>query len=405
MRHTNRLQLLPLTRGERERLSTGLERLGQFKPLGVIDMNLPYPHMIGSASYVNSATSPLAKYGILSSDGKIAYTADNPNGMRREYTYNRTLSGLSYDSFQTANVLRDSEFMGTSYWTQIGGSGLGTKAAIGPDGLTSAIRFTATANPATSTQNRGAVGAGNKRFTVWLRRVSGDGTCEIAANTASYSSVSITSSWQRFETTTTGQISASIRLTNQSQFSVIEIFAPTVTKLASYYGNSPEIIHSQGTDMTFEGGTMSIACPESGISAGTFVVECCTTRQASSDRLGSPFCLVQVSDITEEIYANFALTFSPSANQWSTTVGNSEDADFDLSNFSTTEIQRAAACWDASGARFSYGGDEVATYPRDLTGLVTSQLTMSASGIAIRYAALYDQVMDDRTLRELATRR
>lgn len=399
MRDRKRLNPMALTRGMRERLSTSAGRLEQFDPLGVVDMNLPYPHFYGDVSYTNYGATGSAKVGILSESNTIRYLGDNPLGIRRDYTYAGTISGLSIDTLTLKNVLRDTENFSATYWTATSCSI--SKNAVGPDGVAnSAVSVTASGSPATLVQSRGAVGAGNKRFSVWLRRQSGTGTVEIACNTGSYTTVTVTSEWKRFEAFTTIQVVAGIRITGSSPFQVIEVFAPTASVAQSYYGNAPEIIHSTGSDITFSGNSLNIGSLSTiGSASGTFVFEACTTRQATSDRTWSPFIICEAYSALNDAFVNLAASFEPGNTTMAANISDGIEGDLSTSiDTNRPAIIRGAGFWNSNGLYYSFNGGVAQFLSLDLSSLASAGIYFLGSGTAIRYAAFYDFAVDVQTL-------
>lgn len=404
MRDRKRLNPMALTRGMRERLSTSVGLLEQFDPLGVVDMNLPYPHLYGDVTYTNLGITGSARVGVLSDANTIRYADQNSLGIRREYTYQKTLSGLSIDTALLKNVLRDTENFSATYWTATSCSI--SKNAVGPDGVAnSAISVTASGSPATLVQSRGAIGAGNKRFSVWLRRQSGTGTVEIACNTGSYTTVTVTSEWKRFEAFTTGVVVAGIRITGSSPFQVIEVFAPTVSPGVSYYGNAPEIIHSTGSDITFSGEGIYIGNNLTrGAASGTFVIEVCTTRQAEPDRTWSPFIACEAYCSQNDSSASLSITFEPGQNTMSANVSDGVDTDFySVIDSTAPSVVRGAGTWGTKGFYFSFNGGGVQVLNSlDLSALASEGIFLSASGVALRYAAFYDFDVEAQSLSALS---
>lgn len=403
MRDRKRLNPIVATRGMRERLSTSAGRLEQFDPLGVVDMNLPYPHYYGDVVYTDLGITGSAKVGILSEGNSIKYADGNALGIRREYTYANTLSGLSIDTLPLKNVLRDTVYFSPSYWTATTCSI--SKNAVGPDGVAnSAISVTTSGSPATLVQTRGAVGVGNKRFSVWLRRQSGSGTVDIACNTGSYTAVTVTSEWQRFEAFTTVQVIAAIRITGGS--TVIEVFAPTVSTSASYYGNAPEIIHSTGSDITFSGNVLYLGSIETQANPwGSFVFECCTTRQTAADRTWSPFLLCEAYSMSNDSSVNMNVTFEASQNTMSANISDGVESDvYATVDATRPSVVRGAGSWNSSsGFFFSFNGGAVQQMTFDLSMLENPGISFAASGVALRYAAMYDFPLGLQELQRLSS--
>lgn len=407
MRNAGRLNSLAFHRGTRERLSPLTNRVEQLDPVGFIDMNYPYPHFSGDVPYYNNGTTGTAKIGVLSSEGKIVYMADNPLSIRREFSYSGTnfaLSGLSIDRLPITNYLRDTQNMSTTYWTQTSATGLGTPNATGPDGLTSAITITATASPATVTQSRGAIGVGNKRFSVWLRRVSGSGTVEIACNTGLYTTVTVTSEWQRFESTTPNAVVVGIRLTG-SPLQVIEVFAPMVTRESNYDGNAPEIIHATGSDLTYSGNQISIGTSGTslGLNEGTFVLEAAPARLNSSARLWTPYAVIEAISGIDDSYASASISFAPTNTTVGLNIYDGTDTTSELNvDNASPNIVRVACSWTADGMLAATNGNTPTSLGLYVPNLNNTGSNIRSSGCSIRYAAHYNHAVEESTLVELS---
>jgi hypothetical protein len=400
MRNRPRLNPMTLTRGMRERLSPVSNRVEQLDPIGVVDMNLPSPYFVGDVTYTNGGVTGTAKVGVLGENNTIQYR--NSSVIRRDYTYGGKLSGLSLDTYGFTNFLYDTENLVTS-WVATNLTKPSTPNAIGPDGLTSAVTLTATGSTATLTQTRGAVGAGFKRFSVWLRRVSGSGDVEIASNTAAYSKVTVTSEWQRFEVVGSSSVIVGIRLTGSSPFQVIDVFAPTCTRTSNYWGNAPEIVHSAGSTVVFSAESLVLGM-NTGTDFATFVFECCTTRQVAADRIWSPPIGAQIYSPLNDSYVDLAVTFEPDQVLLSASVYDgfsiTQDLRYAVNN---TNIARAAGCWTSSEFLYSFNGEPTRSISADLSGLVSDGLVIRSSGGAIRSAALYGVSVDPSTISQLST--
>lgn len=101
-------------------------------------------------------------------------------------------------------------------WDASGITGAGVLNETGPDGLTSAVTLTSTTTNASLTLARGALAAGTRRFTVWLKRKTGSGNVIIQVTTASTLNVTASLSsteWRRFEVTAaSGQVTCGIQI-------------------------------------------------------------------------------------------------------------------------------------------------------------------------------------------------
>lgn len=405
MRHRPRLNPLTSTRGMRERLSPVSDRVEQLDPIGVIDINYPYPHFFGDITAIDAGKTGTAKIGVLSGPERISYAEDNALKVRREISFSTTnyaLSGLAVDTYPIINYLRDTQNM-TTNWTTVGLSKPSTPDAIGPDGLTSAITLTSTGTPASITQSRGAIGTGTKRFSVWLRRVSGAGTVQICCNTSSYTTVTVTSQWQRFEATTTSQVIAEIRITSSPyQQQVIEAYAPVVTRQVGYFGNAPEIIHATASDLTYNGSSFVLG-ENSPTSEGVFVFEACLARRYDAARTFNPFIqFAKFGSGDESLYCS--ATFGSTQNTYLSFAsdGFDEASDF-TTDASKVSVVRIAMSWDANGAVASYNGNSAIALSINLSGVTEPGIYVYGSGCAIRYAAYYPKPVDSWTLEQLST--
>lgn len=185
---------------------------------------------LGSVNLFRTATSNSGREpGVIDRSGRLYF----PTSGEARYEYvNGSCVGLRIGSGAT-NYLANTLTFGTSgqtwNWVQTSMTGAGTLNAIGPDGATSAVTLTATGANATILQNRGALGlAGTRRFSVWLRRVSGSGDIELTYNPAGgYTKVTLTSSWTRFHISAgTGAANSGIRIVTSGN--VIEAAFPMV---------------------------------------------------------------------------------------------------------------------------------------------------------------------------------
>ena len=185
---------------------------------------------LDSVNLVRSPTTNNGREpGVINRSGNLYFPASGE--ARYEYV-NGACVGLRIGSGAT-NYLANTLTFGTSgqtwNWVQFSMTGAGTLNAIGPDGATSAVTLTATGAGATILQNRGALGvAGTRRFSVWLRRVSGSGDIELTYNPAGgYTKVTLTSSWTRFSiSSSSGAANSGIRIATSGN--VIEAAFPMV---------------------------------------------------------------------------------------------------------------------------------------------------------------------------------
>lgn len=119
----------------------------------------------------------------------------------------------------------------TVNWTQsanMSGAGV-APSATGPDGRTSATRLTALGPSATLLLARGAIGTGNRVFSVWLRRVTGSGTVSLTLdNGTTWTDVTLSSTeWRRFRIImAAGQVTCGIRILVQGD--VVDAYGPQI---------------------------------------------------------------------------------------------------------------------------------------------------------------------------------
>ena len=118
-------------------------------------------------------------------------------------TYTRASTATYYDgkTFAKAeeNLLLRSQDYSTS-WTVTNLTPVTGKTA--PDGTSTATEFTAGAANAVLTQGYTAVAA-DYTFSVWLRRVTGTGDIQIAADNGTWNTETITGTWARYDVTQT----------------------------------------------------------------------------------------------------------------------------------------------------------------------------------------------------------
>jgi hypothetical protein len=162
-------------------------------------------------------------------DGETLITYPS-SAFRFSYTGEKQLAGFVVEDNNRNGVNRSSTFATSSgfpVWTQTNMTGGGTVNATGPDGTTSAVTLTATAANATIRINP-ITATGNRIFAVWLRRVSGTGDIQLSLNNSTFTTVSVTSEWQRFKITAPStQSTPTIRITTSGD--VIEAWGPWVT--------------------------------------------------------------------------------------------------------------------------------------------------------------------------------
>ena len=129
--------------------------------------------------------------------------------------FTRASTATYYDGVTTAkaeqNLLLQSQNYSTS-WTVTNLTPVTGKTA--PDGTSTATEFTAAAANAVLTQGFTAI-AGSYTFSVWLRRVTGTGDIEIAADNGTWTTKVITGTWARYDVTQTvaaGSKTAGVRV-------------------------------------------------------------------------------------------------------------------------------------------------------------------------------------------------
>ena len=164
-------------------------------------------------------------------------------------TFARASSGRYYDGKTVAKaeenlLLRSQDYSAT--WTVTNLTPVTGKTA--PDGTSTATEFTATAANAVLTQGFTAV-AGDYTFSVFLRRVTGTGDIEIAADNGTWTTKVITGTWARYDVTQTvaaGSKTAGIRVVTDTdaievwgaqleQRSAVTAYTPTTTQPITNY--------------------------------------------------------------------------------------------------------------------------------------------------------------------------
>lgn len=149
-------------------------------------------------------------------------------------TFTRTTTATYYDGKTTTKaeenlLLRSQDYSAT--WTVTDLTPVTGKTA--PDGTSTATEFTAGASNAVLTQGYTAV-AGSYTFSVWLRRVTGSGNIEIAADNGTWTVKTITGTWARYDVTQTvaaGSKTAGVRVTTNTD--AIEVWGAQLEQRAS----------------------------------------------------------------------------------------------------------------------------------------------------------------------------
>jgi hypothetical protein len=173
----------------------------------------------------------------------------NTKALDPRITFTRASSGRYYDGKTVAKaeenlLLRSQDYSAT--WTVTNLTPVTGKTA--PDDTSTATEFTATAANAVLTQGFTAV-AGDYTFSVFLRRVTGTGDIEIAADNGTWTTKVITSSWARYDVTQTvaaGSKTAGIRVVTDTdaievwgaqleQRSAVTAYTPTTTQPITNY--------------------------------------------------------------------------------------------------------------------------------------------------------------------------
>jgi hypothetical protein len=244
--------------------------------------------------YINN--EGLLDYPTENHEPRYEYLPDGKNGLLLEGSNTTTPNRL----YNTANWSTQGAFG----WTANQMTGLGTLAATGPDGTTSAVVLTTTASSGHVHQTRGAVGIGTRHFTVWLRTPTGAGSTSVDLtlnNFSSHTTVTVTETWQRFYMTlASGSVTAGIRAHGQG--TVIHAYGPMLTV------NQFPCSEAINNDVNATGGLERISTSIMGCTGGMFVVFDIFRR--SRPHLGSPHILV---DITGEagvttLYTGFSIT-------------------------------------------------------------------------------------------------
>jgi hypothetical protein len=149
-------------------------------------------------------------------------------------TFTRASSATFYDGSTTAkaeeNLLLQSQDYSAS-WTVTSLTPVTGKVA--PNSTSTATEFTASAGNAVLTQGHFAI-AGSYTFSVWLRRVTGTGNIQIAADTGTWTTRAITGTWARYEVTQTlvaGSRTAGVRVVTSGD--AIEVWGAQLEQRAS----------------------------------------------------------------------------------------------------------------------------------------------------------------------------
>jgi hypothetical protein len=149
-------------------------------------------------------------------------------------TFTRTTTATYYDGVTTAMaeqnlILQSQDYSAT--WTVTNLTPVTGKTA--PDSTSTATEFTAGAANAVLTQGYTAV-AGSYTFSVWLRRVTGTGNIDIAADNGTWTTKVITGTWARYDVTQTvaaGSKTAGVRVVTSGD--AIEVWGAQLEQRSS----------------------------------------------------------------------------------------------------------------------------------------------------------------------------
>lgn len=132
-------------------------------------------------------------------------------------TFTRTTTATYYDGVTTAkaeeNLLTYSQEFDNAAWTKTSAT-VTANSDTAPDGTSTADTIAASGANGTALQSFTAV-AGDYTFSVYLKRKTGTGNIQIAADNGTYTTKTITSSWARYDVTqtlTAGSKNAGIRI-------------------------------------------------------------------------------------------------------------------------------------------------------------------------------------------------
>jgi hypothetical protein len=241
---------------------------------------------------------------------------------------------------------------------------------------------------------------------VWLRRNAGSGTVEIAANTAAYSTVTVTSEWQRFQVTATVSLVVGIRL-GGSTGQEIDVYAPTA--VLNLYHRGPEIINPTTSDLSRAADVVTVA--DSLLSSskfeGTAVLEGCVSRFSTPALLEAPyvtFAKVENGFETIVLSISFQQTFTSSGVSVYDGDENEIVTQFE-SDLSVPKTARVALSWNATTMSYALNGGNAAVI--DISGSPAFQNNLwyfAGMGAAIRYAAVYDKSVNPSSVSFLSRR-
>ena len=193
----------------------------------------------------------------------------NTEALDPRITFTRASTAAYYDGVTTAKaeenlLLRSQDYSAT--WTVTNLTPVTGKTA--PDTTSTATEFTATAANAVLTQGFTAI-AGSYTFSVFLRRVTGSGDIQIAADNGTWTTKVITGTWARYDVTQTvaaGSKTAGVRVVTDTdaieiwgaqleQRDAVTSYTPTTTQPITNYipvlltaaTNAPRFDHNPTT--------------------------------------------------------------------------------------------------------------------------------------------------------------
>lgn len=214
----------------------------------------PDPAFPGIAPLTSTDSAPagIKTRGTFVGPSLLAYPESTyPTNLRKSVSSTGAANGLLLEGNKPNYIYGAVDFATSGQavnWVQSGMTGAGSLTEIGPDGQTSAVLLTATGVNGSITLSRGAIGAGTRRFTVWLKRKTGSQPVSIQVVSGTVVAVTaslVTYEWRRFEiTATTGQATCGIIITGPGD--QVCAYAPGLY-LATYGRSSTSLPQSQIT--------------------------------------------------------------------------------------------------------------------------------------------------------------